>query len=657
MKKKNQHIALLLATLLFSSFAFGCSCNGCKKESAKDSSEEGNREIITPTDDYVLQNAKSDYKIVYPKDVTTEEMLAVTDLQTLFEEATTCRLPAITDDKIAQIAETDKYIVIGENKFSQAVDIDLDTAKYGRSGYVIQTVGSSIYVTGAEVTGTLLGTYKFLQYILDYDYYFQGVYELDKGVANIQLMNYDVSFVPDIQFQNVGYEGSLTPTDSAHYKYGTVPFKTASSLNGHASMKWLPVDKYLNPEKPNSYHSKWYMSEDAPTQLCYSSHGDPTEYDLMTSAAAQTLIDYMQEDRNAYAFDCSITDKRDWCGCDGCNSITRKYGAPAALVVRFLNDVTEKVDAWLATEEGKPFYREYYVEFYAYYGLVPAPVTYDSATGEFSTVDDSVFCNKRVVPVFADVNMDYLSSVHDTVNFESWLAMKGWSYLSDNFSAYFYAGRYNDYMAPLESFNDMQTLYQFCKEIGALSVYTLGIGGELGFPMGWCALRIYLGAKLGQNVDIDFEGYIQKFFKGVYKDGAKPMKKLFDEWRLLDEYNQQTYSDYAGKTSHYNNIKKDTYYSASTLLRWRGYIDEALSAIEPMKNEDKELYDITYKLITAEAVWVDYFYYSIYRNTMPSSDLAAVKKRLLNNMVYLGVSHMQESPSTTTEAFLEELRG
>lgn len=656
MKKKNRYVALWLATLISCSFAFGCSCNGGKIDDG-DSSEEGNREIITPTDDYLLKNAKSDYKIVYSKDVTTEEMLAVTDLQALFKEATTYNLPAITEDKLTQIAETDKYIVIGENKFSQAAEIDLDAAEYGRSGYVIQTVGSSIYVTGAEATGTLVGTYKFLQYILDYDYYFEGVYELDKGVANIQLMNYDVSFVPDIQFQNVGYEGSLTSTNSTHYKYGTVPMKNASSFAGHASMKWLPKDKYLNKEDSENYHGKWYMSEDNPTQLCYSSHGDAAEYELMTSAAAQTLIDYMQEDLGAYSFDCSITDNRDWCGCDECDRITEKYGAPSALVVRFLNDVTEKVDAWLATDEGKPFYREYYVKFYAYFGLVPAPVEYDKATGEFSTVDDSVFCNKRVVPTFADVNMDYLSSVHDNVNYESWLAMKGWSYLSDNFSAYFYSARYNDYMAPLESFNDMQELYQFCKEIGALNIYNLGVGGELGFPMGWCVLRIYLGAKLAQNVDIDFEGYIQKFFKGVYKNGAEPMKRLFDEWRLLDEYNQQTYGDYAGKTSHYNNIKQEKYYSASTLLRWRGYIDEALSAIEPMKQENVDLYNATYKLITAEAVWVDYFYYSIYRLTMPSAELSLVKKRLLSNMEYLGVSHMRESPLTTTEAFLEELRG
>ena len=170
MKKKNKYIALLLTILMFSSFAFGCKWNtGNSNESSIE--DNGNQEITKPTDNYLLKNAVSDYKIVYPKDVTTEEMLAVTDLQNLFEEATTYRLPMIAEDQLTQIAEEDKYIVIGENKFSEAAKINLSTAEYGRSGYVIKTIGNSIYVTGAEDTGTLLGTYKFLQYYLKQNYY------------------------------------------------------------------------------------------------------------------------------------------------------------------------------------------------------------------------------------------------------------------------------------------------------------------------------------------------------------------------------------------------------------------------------------------------------------------------------------------------------
>ena len=517
--------------------------------------------------------------------------------------------------------------------------------------------------------GTLFGVYEFLNYILDYDYYYPGIYELKKGVVNIPLMDYDVSIIPDIEYNSMRYGFNSGKTQQ--FKYSMQPFpKTAvNGKTGHSSVSgWFPKSVYLNEEDTENYHPHWYMlpgADDKDTvfdgtyvsQLCYTARGNATEYSAMVQTAAATMQAIMIENSTAYIFDFSLTDDYNWCNCDACATITGKYGAESALVIRFLNDVSETVDAWFETDEGKAYKRDFFINFYAYGTLVDAPV--QNNNGELSVVDDSVKCNKHVVPQLADISMDYTQSIHDEINLDSKQRYEEWNFVSENMSAYFYSARYNDYLSPYDTFNDMQALYQFGEEIGLIYIYNLGTGGadqEKGFPTGWCALRIYLAAKLGVDTSIDFDAYIDKFFNGVYLEAAEAMKKVFDEWRANEEYNSKTYPEYVGKDSYYKNVKKEKYYSQDLLEGWRGYFEEALSAIEYLKTTDLSRYEKTRDMIIGERVYVNYYYYSIYKSSLSDDILAEVKKQLADDIEHLRITIMVESPQTTVEAFLAELR-
>ncbi|MBE5751980.1 MAG: DUF4838 domain-containing protein [Clostridiales bacterium] len=662
--KKSMAI-LLMASVLTGVF-------GCKSDSEESTEEipetdSTKQENVLPTDEYLLLQGQSNYKIVHPKNAHEKELFAASELRDLFREATNVQLSIVSDE---EVVETDKYISIGKTKFVQDKDFLPSAKEYGTSGYVINTEGSNVFIVGGGTTGTIYGTYKFLDYILGYDYFYPEIYALEKGTTNIPLMDYDVSIIPDLEYNSMRYGTNATYTQ--HYKYSMqrLPTTAINGETGHSAVRgWFPKSVYLNENDMANYHPNWYMLPGADdtdrvfdgtnvSQLCFTARGNETEYAAMVETAAKTMQTKMMEDSEAFMFDFSMTDDWNWCNCDACRSVQEKYGKESALVIHFLNDMTETVETWMGTEEGKPYEREFYVNFYAYFMLVDAPVKNNN--GELSVVDDSVKCNKHVIPQLADIEMDYTQSIHDEINADSKQRYEEWSYVSERMSGYIYSARYNDYLSPLDTFNDMQALYQFSEEMGLMYIYNLGTGGadqEKGFPTGWCALRIYLAAKLGIDTSMDMNAAIDKFFKGVYLDAAEPMRKIFNEWRFTEEYNSKTYPEYVGKNSYYRDVKQEKYYSQSLLERWKGYFDEALEAIEYLKTSDPARYARTRDMIVGERVYVNYYYYSIYKLYLPTEKLSAVKKELADDIEHLGITIMVESPQKTVEGLLAELRG
>ena len=672
MKLKKILSTALAAVSLFGVFAGASACNTNKGNQGNNpaSPEDNNiQETIKPTNTNLLEKGVSTYKIVYDKDAEMDELSAVSELQRLFKEATGIGLEAFTDGQVASVGENDTYIVLGDTAITEEKNLVPDREEYGVGGYVIKTVGRSIFISGAAATGTLYGVYRFLGYVLNYDYFYKDVYCIDKGVADIPLMDYDVSIIPDVEYNYVGY-GEISWADQKRYSMTATKKAAVMGATGHASMYYLPKTKYLNAADTENYHPDWYMYDpqqtipekptdnpyESPMQLCYTARGKQSEYELMVETAAGTMIDVMKKDKSAEIFDFSMSDCHDWCKCEECNAVSDKYGAPSAVVVRFLNDMTSKVAAWFETEEGKAYKREFFVIFYAYYGLVTPPAKYDAKTDTFSTIDDSVRCNKYVIPQIADIYADYTSSIYDKVNEDMRLAIKGWGSISENIAGYYYNARYVDYLSPLETFNDMQDLYKFSKEANMRQIYLLGCGRMMGQLPGFSSLRIYLASKLGVDTTINVNEYIDKFFRHCFQGGAESMRKLFDEWRMLDEYNSKTFNSYAGKSSHNHYITKSEYFSQAVLQRWIGYTEQALAAIEPLKTKNPTMYDISYKMIIAERVWVEHIEYTTYHVFMNADDALALRTALTEDLLFLGITHVVDD-GTTIDEYLERIWG
>ena len=592
---------------------------------------------ITATGEKLLSRGVSDFKIVYPSDANSTELMAVGELQLLFQEATDCKLPMVSDAEIAGFdVENGKYIFIGDNKFAIEQELVPDKVKYGPSGYVIKSVGDSIFICGSYAEGTLFGTYRFLEYILNYDYFYKDIYHINTGIADIPLMHYDVSIIYDLPYARLVYGYTNNDQNDLKHSNQSMPTSGAIGHTGHASVYWLPADTYFTPGL-ETYHPEWFeqgTTKDSDRyQLCFTARGNAEgTYDLMVEAMANSAIKAFMKDPEATAFDCSMSDRNAWCTCEGCNAVIEKYGANVATQILLLNDVADKIDEWMASEEGKEYAREYRIKFYAYLCAAPAP----------NPVDDEIYLSKRLMPIIADVNMDITSSPYVTSNDGTRSLYENWGKISQSISAYGYLERYHEYISPIETINDMQAWYQFYKEQHVFNIWNLAAGGEQGFATGWGGLEVYLNGKLSCDVNADVNYYIDKYFKYVYEDAADTMKQIFNEWRAQDEYNASVHPAYSGPSANYIDINKEEYFSKSVLVRWIDLFDKALSEVEYLKESDPYKYAVMEKMIKGERVAYDYTYFSIYRYKMPQTELVDLCTMFLDDLEVAGITRFNE---------------
>jgi len=631
-------LVLFLALIITLSTVFTVGC--AKEPTAK--TDPNYIVKVKQTNDSFLTQGKSDYVIVVPSDADGKENMAASELQLLFKEATSCTLPIITDAEVSSFNEkTDKYIFIGETSVTKDYELVPESSKYNRSGYIIKSVGKSLFIAGAYSAGTLFGTYKYLELLLDYDYFGMDIYQINTGIANLNLFTFDVSVIYDINSARMNYGFSNNATyNLKHSLYRGITTPVGGGT-GHSSIGWFPKDTYLNPAIPSTYHPEfvqpaWESAWNGRYNLCYTARGNSFgTYDLMTSIVADKIKESMKQSEENFVFDFSMSDSHEWCTCEYCTAISEKYNADSALVIRFLNDVCEKVDAWFETEEGKPYYREYQIDFYAYYDLINVPNL---------TIDDSVYLSKHVIPVIADVKVDLGQDPSVLDNMATTSYFVDWGKAAKNVSAYMYACRYDEYICPYEFINDMQSWFRFFEKQNVNSVYLLG-SAEINFATGWGNLAVYLSSKLACNVDVNVNEYIRKYFNGVYKDAADTMLAMFNSWRVRDEYNsniKDPVAPYQGSASCYNKICFPQFFPKGVLDYWMSLFEKALSEIEHLKESDPESYAVIKKMIVGERVGYDYLYFQTYKNDLPSEEISTVAKRLIDDAEFVGVTRYRE---------------
>ncbi|MBQ3505418.1 MAG: DUF4838 domain-containing protein [Clostridia bacterium] len=631
MKKKWKFLSCMLAATMLSSLVM----TACKDEEEKAETEEETVSSATVIDDKegILEKGKSNYKIVVAKDYSLTIGTAVAEFNDFFSEATKISLEVVTDENITY-NDGAKYISLGENKFQESAGVEMDEDITKLDSFLIDTVGSSVFVLGASDDGTLYGTYELLHYLVGFEFYGTDMYALDTNKASVPLMDFDVLEIPDYGSRTPGFrqirEDEMTMN---RLRLESPVSMVVGGLSGHTSLEYLPVEKYLNKDDTENYHPEWYSAPINPPQLCYTAHGNEESYEKMLDAAFETLKDAIIRQPNANWANFSMTDSSDWCTCLACNAAQSKYdGSVVAPHIQFLNRLLEITYEWFETEEGKPHARDLRMQFYAYMQLENAPVTWDG--DKYVPIDDSVIMHEKLYPTLALTKANYtLSLTEHEKNKDAYENIKKWSVLAKNsgYLTYMYCSNYSYFLVPYDTFGAMQEWYQVLNEYGAVQSYNLGHQGqERGFTTGFNFLKIYLDSKLAWNVDADYGQLIENFFTDVYRDAAPQMKEIFNGFRALSEYNTQTYPDIYLSSSIYPGpyyVEKQIW-PKSLLESWRGKIDEALKAIESMKITAPDKYEITYKYISVERIWIDYLLYQLYIQDYNSTEQAALKAEL-----------------------------
>ena len=156
---------------------------------------------ISETNEYIVQNGKSDYKIIIPAEASVQIGVAAEELAFFFQEATNIKLDIIKDND-AQIQSKDglKCFSIGKTRLleNSSVNATITYDLLGSDGYRMVTEDNIVYIAGYGDYGSLYGVYDFLNDALNYEFFYTDIYALDKNVWDLKLRNYNVTEVPDV---------------------------------------------------------------------------------------------------------------------------------------------------------------------------------------------------------------------------------------------------------------------------------------------------------------------------------------------------------------------------------------------------------------------------------------------------------------------------
>ena len=586
------------------------------------------------TDDYLLRDGVTGYKIVLPEGGGEMLDFAASELADRFAEATDVSLEIVTDGQLSY-TEDGRYISLGDTTLAAGAGIAAGS-ELTSAGYIIRTYGKSIFVLGGGDTGTLNGVYGLLGEMLGYDYFAEDCYSLDTGVRDIRLMAYDIREIPDFEFNAAGY-GYLDSDVTLMRRLRMVNYISMFGyVNGglmHNSFNWL------DPNEHQASHGAWY-SDDG-TQLCYTAHGIEAEYEQMVNTAFAQLQEALMADRTMTRVILAHQDTQTWCSCDACARSLETYHANVASMVRFANRIMALTEAWFAGE-GAEYERDLTLYLLAYHQTNAAPVEYDEEAGTYRAVDDTVRLRDDVGVWFAETNGDYTIPFTEGINAQYAANLEGWAALTDNLLFWNYSSNVTHYLAPYNSFNITQLNYKFAKQNKVSLMFDQASTSEKGAVTGWAALKVYLSSKLAWDVNADVEVLTDAFFANYFGPAADSMRTWFENYRQHAAYIENT-QNYGGSRSIFINALQTKFWPKPVLDGWLDCAEAAVADLSSLQVSDPEQYRAYYDRVALERVSPIYLIVQLYSSLLTFETETAYKNTFYEDTMRLGMTHVSES--------------
>lgn len=670
--KRNQKLLFALAAVTIFTLP------SCGKTDVNTSSEQGgvntdgassgkHQFIAKETSDFLVQNGRTTYKVILPKESDDALLYARTELVSLFKEATNIELNVITEDSSITFNEGATYISLGKNSYwtSASLGEKANLDGFGKDGSRILTKGKSIFIFGNTNYGTLYGVYNFLKLNFNFETYYENLYTLDKNVKDLHLCNYDVVDIPDVTYRIK--RGLLFPTATQNqmfpYRMRVVddvstlilPIHQGDSRNSpwnsnHNSFYYFPKDKY-EKEHPNFYSTKG-------DQLCFTARGDEKELEKMVEFAAakieQSLTWYPVADYPAYerAF-LGMNDVADLCDCPSCTAVKEKHnGAIVSTVILFMKKVGKLVNAWMAKEENAPYRRELNYSFFAYQSAITPPFK-ENEDGTFEYDNDIISSDGvNLMPFVASMNFDYGRSFYSQANDEARKILKAWGNFYPGTWAWSYGGFFNDYI----TFYDIYNFYSDYHEYLTKYHYSLSFeqvkNDQRGADPGFGGLANYVLCKKSWNSSLDMNDLIDDFINNMYEDAAPIMKEMLHKLRLWFAKIIEKFGIGNGGSMQGDISGNKKYYGFGFLQEIFDLCDQAYAAIEIYK-KDEAKYKRLKSYIDIEWLFPAKVAISCYESNYTQNEYIAIKKKFKDLCLDFGIKDIKEF--TSISSFLESL--
>ena len=533
----------------------------CKKDVPH---EEKPQNTVTKGSAWFTENGRSDYKIVVSSEARDEITFAKEELIYFVEQIADCKLETVSD-RFAAYDEKSTYISLGRNELFEKTDIDLSAANVGNSGYVIQSVGNTVFITGdgAYDYGTIFGVYEFLKYTFGMEIYATDciTYNAEK---NVKMPVFDVKERPDTD--RFYFEGARTDYIGAT-RLGMINVTSfcASMAQGHSLTGILKMSSdYVGKD--------WLTAQD---QLCFSASE-------MYPVFAKNLIRIIDENPDASRFFLGNSDAVTQCTCNRCIAMKEKYHTNSAgLMMIFFNHVLDTVCAY--TDAHYPDRR---IEFstYAYEGVFEPPVKSDG-NGGYIPDSEVVIPHKRLKIMFTPLlinNMYTLDEVPNKANLESLI---GWASVASEIEMYGYNYYTRSTTVTSGTFNTFSDTIRRLKDAGCTYYYEEGpTRGE-----NFVQLKLYVQSKLCKDTTLSYDETAYDFIEHYYGPAAGAMKKFY---QLFKNYYASNRENMPGVCqTPISSIYSVKFLQENFLNTQISLLEEANCAIEDLKTKDRQAYE------------------------------------------------------------------
>lgn len=632
--KKLLSIILSLILLLAAATAVGC-------KGEDENSDDQHYVEVTETDTYLFKGGRSDYKIVLPSNPTAIEQEAASDLVRFLRQSTDFSFSVISDSGITW-SEEDKYLSLGQNNLFISSGLSFDEQVYGSDGYEINTIGNTVFMTGAKGIfsyGTLYAIQDFLKYHIGYAFYAADEITIEKH-TEIKLKALEIKEVPSFKNRALGVDRVYGDGSARNGLRTKTPSSSEWIIFGHGN------ETHILPERTYyESHPDWYgpMSSNGHRQLCFTNMDMRAEY-------IKRVKYYIDEFPNGKYIEFGQNDGMQFCQCANCSALMEKYdGAISGVQLEFANYVVDELNKY--TAEKYPGRELLYMTF-AYQNTERPPVIYDAEKDEYLPMSEDCVPHENLTVMVAPCTVRYGYEYDHPKNISSYEFLRGWDAICDE-ELFLWAYDFYDYdsLIAFDAFGAMERTYEIYKENGVTYLYEEGGAGRK--RVGFESMRAYVRSKLMWNVNLKVDDLVDEFIAAYYKDAAAEIREYYDLLQLWQATLRDKYG-IAGSVTDYPMAKQE-YWPAELVSRFESILKKAYDKIEPLKDTDPETYEKLFLRIKEEEIMPAYIQLMFYSGHYSKSQLVEKIDDFEKYTSLLGITNYARSTGLISD-FVADLR-
>ena len=627
----------LITLLSVSSFLFSCG------EVAPSETPSQEPEVIEGK--YIVNNSRTDYSVVIPKDYNKNELTAAQTLSSYLNNSTGAKFGVVSDSDISSGMH---YISLGRTSLFSNEFKDLDKSRLDDkiSSYFISTRNDNLYIYSnpeERGEGTLYGAYDLLHYLVDYEYYASDeIYFTMK--TSINLLNFKDFFIePTFDGRSIGNFHLIHNQDVCdHYRVinqyrGT---EWVSELYGHGQVtKFVRPQDKLNGRTLHESHPDWFSNQSAEVadttnnQLCWSAGEELEDY------VVNRFIEFFQKYKEATYFMFGQEDNPGhFCNCERCQKAMKDYAVNyAGLQIVFMNHVIEKTEKWL--QENQPGRQVRYVIF-GYYGTKDAPCV--ASGGTWVPANEYVIPNNKLYILYAPITCSFAVPLeNEYYNSSTYLELKQWNAVAGGrIMVYYYDTNFTHYFANFYNFGTVKAMYQTARKQGVTYMYTQGATDTN--TACFSDMREYVESKLMWNIDLDYEELVKDFMKHFY---AEAWEDIYEYYQTVKDRLTQYHVSTNNGGGIYTDIANATIYPYSILRYFTKLIYQALDKIEGYKDTNPERYSTLKARIMREYLSIIYLKVTLSKAELTQEEIKEMKEIFKTYTGYFSIAKPSENVS------------